>query len=362
MIKVTRPTLLLDEKKCRANIRRMAEKARTTGVQLRPHFKTHQSAAVGEWFRSEGVDTCTVSSVKMAAYFADAGWKDITLAFPLNALEADEINRIASSCRFNVTAVGTEEINLLLPKLQHPVGCFIEIDSGYRRTGIRPDQKELLDRTVAAMEGSLLSFKGILTHAGNSYACRNAVDLLQLHKSTAKLMKDVGDRYRKRFPHLVVSIGDTPTCSVANDFEGIQEIRPGNFVFYDWMQVNIGSCRAGDVAIAMACPVVAVYPERSEIVVHGGAVHFSKDQIRNADGSSNFGQGVEWTDSGWGNPNKLYLKGMSQEHGILQADNEAIQKIKPGDVVGILPIHSCLTADVMGTYTTLDGKVLAMGR
>ncbi len=94
-LKINRPTLLVDEALCRRNIARMAEKARIAGVRFRPHFKTHQSAAIGEWFREAGVTAITVSSVSMARYFSGAGWSDITIAFPVNLREMEEINRLA---------------------------------------------------------------------------------------------------------------------------------------------------------------------------------------------------------------------------------------------------------------------------
>ena len=37
---------------------------------------------------------------------------------------------------------------------------------------------------------------------------------------------------------------------------------------------------------------------------------------------------------------------------------EAFTKIKVGDFIGILPIHSCLTADAMKGYLTLEGLPL----
>ncbi|MBY0433245.1 MAG: hypothetical protein K2U26_03955 [Cyclobacteriaceae bacterium] len=88
-MKITRPTLLLDEQKCRANIKRIVDKAKRARVKLRPHFKTHQSHEVGSWFREEGVSACTVSSIEMAAYFAKDYWHDITVAFPVNVLEVE---------------------------------------------------------------------------------------------------------------------------------------------------------------------------------------------------------------------------------------------------------------------------------
>ncbi|MFH1118863.1 MAG: hypothetical protein V1775_03515, partial [Bacteroidota bacterium] len=88
------PELIIDERICRTNIHNMAEKARANGLIFRPHFKTHQSVMVGRWFREEGVTAITVASVKMARFFAKAGWKDITIAFPLNIREIEEIGLI----------------------------------------------------------------------------------------------------------------------------------------------------------------------------------------------------------------------------------------------------------------------------
>ena len=129
-MEIVRPTLLLDEIKCKANIRRMTDKAKRSGVEFRPHFKTHQSHTVGRWFREAGVTKCTVSSIRMASYFAADGWNDITVAFPLNFLEANEINRLAGTIRLNLCIVSASALKGLLKNLKHPVKCFIEADCG----------------------------------------------------------------------------------------------------------------------------------------------------------------------------------------------------------------------------------------
>lgn len=359
---ITRPTLLLDEQRCRANIRRMTEKATRNNVAFRPHFKTHQSHEVGRWFRDVGVTACTVSSVRMASYFAADGWQDITIAFPLNFREADEINRLASSARLNVLAVDAGALDELRQRLKAPVGVFIEIDCGYHRTGVDPADTEALNAILSVIESSpLLSFSGILTHAGHSYACRSGIEILSVHQQSTLVMKKVAARLRQRFPDLVVSVGDTPTCSAANDFSGIQEIRPGNFVFYDIMQRGIGSCTDEHIAIALACPVVAVYPSRNEIVVHGGGVHLSKDFLKQEDGSQQFGKVVRLTENGWSlPPTGMNVKSLSQEHGVIRASAEDCSSIKPGDLLGILPVHSCMTADAMTEFYTLSGKKITM--
>lgn len=363
MMDISRPTLLLDEAICKSNILTIAKRASTAGVVLRPHFKTHQSHEIGRWFREAGVTSCTVSSVQMAEYFAMDGWSDITVAFPVNYLEADVIDRLAAQCRMNILAVAPEAILALDGRISHPIHCFIEIDTGYGRTGVKPEDDPSIELILQAITNSKhLSFAGFLTHAGQSYAARNAKTILEVHEATRKSMVALGNRYRKRYPHLVLSVGDTPTCSLAEDFSGIQEIRPGNLVFYDIQQTYIGACRQKHIAIAMACPVVAVYRDRQEVIVHGGSVHFSKDVARTLEGITHFGEVVRLTESGWellAQP--IFVKSLSQEHGIVSWPREQTWQPVPGDVIGVLPVHACLTADAMGTYLTTSGhKIPAM--
>ena len=99
---IVKPALIVDEQRARENIRRIAERAASSGVRYRPHFKTHQSTQVGRWFRDYGVNCITVSSLSMAAYFADDGWDDITVAFPVNVRESRLIGELAGRVRLNL--------------------------------------------------------------------------------------------------------------------------------------------------------------------------------------------------------------------------------------------------------------------
>lgn len=354
---IIEPRLLLHKEKCLRNIRRMVEKAKINKVQLRPHFKTHQSKEIAEWFRSENVKCATVSSIKMATYFAEAGWDDITVAFPINVLEYERINRLAKRIQLNLIAVGTEGIKALLTVLKYPVNIFIKIDVGYGRTGVLPYHIKEIDSILALIASSdLLYFSGFLSHAGHSYNCRSQEEIIQLHFETIQTISLVADIYRLRYPELLISVGDTPTCSVADDFSMVDEIRPGNFVFYDLTQANIGSNAKSDIAIALACPLVAKHPDRNEVVLYGGGVHFSKDALVLNNGLKIYGELVWLTENDWSEPVEgCYIKSISQEHGILKLTEAVFNQVKVGDVLAILPVHSCMTANLMNGYTILQG-------
>jgi len=144
-----------------------------------------------------------------------------------------------------------------------------------------------------------------------------------------------------------------------DDFTGIDEIRPGNFVFYDLMQEKLGSCSADKIAVALACPVVAKNSDRLEIVIYGGAIHLSKEYILDNKGNKLFGKIVLFNDHGWSKPVPgTALFSLSQEHGIIRTSKEIFHKINLSDVIGILPVHSCLTADAMGEYLTLQDELI----
>ncbi len=356
---LTEPTLLLDKKKCLKNIQAIVDKAKRSNVTFRPHFKTHQSHEVGRWFHEKGVTKITVSSLKMAEYFADDGWDDITVAFPVNVHEKERINRLAEKITLNLLVVSAETVDQLGKEIHYPINLFIEMDTGSHRTGVAPENYSLLDAILDRINAySHLSFKGFLTHDGHSYKIRNDKNAIRnIYQNTITIAKKLKQKYSTHYPGLLFSLGDTPTCSVIETFTEIDEIRPGNFVFYDFTQVVIGSCTVDQIAVAMACPVVAMYPERNEIVVHGGAVHFSKDYLELSDGAISFGQVVRLSNSGWSAEDTgMYIKSVSQEHGIIHADISNTEKIKVGDWLGVLPVHSCLTADAMRSYLTIEGE------
>ena len=341
---ITKPTLLVDKKKCQANIERMASKAKRHNLEFRPHFKTHQSIEIGEWFRDAGLNKITVSSVDMAMFFAKAGWKDITIAFPVNILEIEKINDLAESITLNLLVESSESILFLQEELIAPVNLFIKLDLGTHRTGIDPTNIDLLQSLKAEIDEALnLEFAGFLSHAGHSYRCRGKEEILEVHEDCmAQLAK-----LKEKFPDVFISYGDSPTCSHAEDFGPVDEIRAGNFAFYDCMQELIGSCTHQQIAVAMACPVVAKHPERNEVVIYGGGVHFSKEQMK-IDDQVVYGQVVESEENCWNEPiDGAKLVRISQEHGIIQAPTEWIKNVEIGDIVKVLPVHSCMTMDLM---------------
>lgn len=360
MKKITAPTLLLDEDLCKSNIKKMADKAKYNNLKFKPHMKTHQSATIGRWLKEAGVEAITVSSITMARYFAENGWNNITIAFPCNIRQIQQINELAKSVTLTLLVNTVKTATLLNEHLTTFVNAYIEIDTGSNRTGIPSANTDEIKKLISVLQSTVnIRWKGFYSHPGHSYQCRSDRQILRVHKSVVNQFDKLKNKIEFDFGPIDICVGDTPCCSVADDFGPINAISPGNFVFYDLMQWQIGSCNVGDIAIAVQCPVVDKYPKRREIAIHGGAIHFSKERLEQ-DGNKIFGFNTKKAKTGrWQITDKQsYLSKLSQEHGIVQCSKATFDAFVIGDLITILPVHSCLTANLMGEYQLTDGTAI----
>ncbi len=348
------PNFLLYKEKCLRNIESMYLRAEQHGLSLRPHCKTHQSAEISHWFRDFGVSAITVSSFRMAHYFALADWKDILVAFPFHPGEMDNLQKLSETLKPSIL-LDTPAAIPFLNHLKHPVDFFIDIDTGYGRTGVRAENPELIEQILTKARGnSQLRFKGFYCHAGHSYEAPDTKRRAKVHQKALKDLQKLKEQFSEFGPRVLY--GDTPNCSTQKDFRGIDEITPGNFVFYDLIQHFLGACTLEEIAVALECPVAGKYNHRMQIMVHGGAAHFSKESL-DSKGSSLYGKMVQRSGKAWIFPEQgAWLTSLSQEHGVLDAADELFHHLNIGDKLLFLPVHSCLTANLAQEYRTLDGQ------
>lgn len=345
---VSRPTLILDESRCKRNIRRMVKKAEKNQCQFRPHFKTHQSRTVGKWFKDEGIQGITVSSPDMALYFAEDGWDDITIAFPFYPTQLNKLKKLEKLCSLRLFIDSEEDLNLLKDHLNNPFMAVIEIDGGFGRSGIHFQNTDLINDLIKLSNRlDLSTFHGFYIHDGRTYQVKGKHEVERAISPSLDALKGL----KKKFPDSKISLGDTPSASLLDDISDLDEITPGNMVFYDWMQVNIGSCTLDEVSMFVALPIAQVDKNRTDAIVHGGAAHLSKDYIL-SNGQKNYGQLVDYASgSNIKAVENSFLSALSQEHGTLNYLPDWIT-----NHVTICPIHSCLTANLFDHYVTTDGN------
>jgi len=360
---IHKPTLLIDEDKARKNLALMNEKIIAQGKQFRPHFKTHQSAEIAEWFREIGIKKITVSSIEMAGYFADHGWDDIFIAFPVNILQIEEIIELSKRIHLSLLFEDITTVGFIDQHIPCQIYGWIKIDTGANRCGLKIGQFEKIAELANELEKSKnITFKGLITHAGHSYRFKTVEEIRSVYDESVKTLLGIQVQlHQLGYSNIEISVGDTPTSRLVNDFGNVDELRPGNFLFYDVQQFQAGVCQLEEIAVTVVCPVVAVHPEQNEVVIYGGAIHLSKDSHTWGEVQHAYGLASIPAQNGWGWDDKKivgYLRSLSQEHGVVVMPDGIPEEIKPGSLICVFPAHSCLTVQAMQKYVNLDGETI----
>jgi D-serine deaminase-like pyridoxal phosphate-dependent protein len=352
------PALLVDETRARANIAAMCAKVKASHTSLRPHFKTHQNVGVGRWFREAGIRQATVSSYAMAVQFADDGWDDLLIAM---LVDPGDLTRLAAlgrrlaerNGRLGLLVDTPEAARAVASAVEWPNSIHMKIDTGYGRSGIDWEDVQRIRETAAAAD-----FTGLVTHAGHSYRTPRD-ELKALHGTTAGRLHAVAVAAGQ---DLLLSVGDTPTCATVDLLVGVDEVRPGNFVFFDVMQLVAGVCGPRQLALAAACPVLAVDEARGRLVLRGGAVHLGKDPAL-VGGAPIYGCLGTLAEGGFDLvlPEAAVTQ-LTQEHAVVEVPRERWDDLaaglRPGDLALVFPSHSCLACHQHGHLRTTDGAYL----
>ena len=345
--KISSPKFVIRTETVKQNIEFMVSKL-PDSCTFRPHFKTHNNKITAKLFKEFGINKITVSSVEMALFFRQLGFRDITIAFPVNPREHRSLNKLGSNTTLGLCFSNIKSAQIISNLRNIKANAWIEIDTGYNRSGIIWNDLNQIEECIQTITKSEnLSFKGFLTHNGETYSLNDQSKILDSSFESVNKMKQLKQHFNKYNP--LISIGDTPGCSLMTDFEGIDEIRPGNFVYYDLMMLEKNVCTLNQIAATLFCPIVDIHPERSEIVIHGGAVHFSKESLK-TDNKIVYGRAIKHIRSETSEINEN-LTSISQEHGIIEIQNSKISNYNIGDLVEIIPVHSCLTANLMKNKT-----------
>ena len=287
------------------------------------------------------------------------GWEDILIAFPVNWRQVEKLWSLAKKIRLGVLVESTASANWLEKNLGASVDVWIEVDEGSGRSGIPWEDFQSVLQVAELFRASQHHFRGLLTHAGRIYGSGTAEEICRVYAQTVQRLNQVRDfMLSQQVGPIEISVGDTPGCSLVTDLGAVDEIRPGNFVFYDAQQLKLGSCQPEDIGVVLACPVVAKYPARSEVVIYGGAIHLSKDTVLEG-GKLVYGLVTAPQGESWGAPvTGAAVVRLSQEHGVIHLPEPTLSQVSVGDVLLVIPAHSCLSVSALGEYQTLDGEII----
>ena len=344
---LTTPAFLVDRNAVAKNCDRMRKKAAASHVIFRPHVKTHKTIEIARMQHGGAIGPVTVSTLAEAELLAEGGWRDITYAFPIAPAKLPRAAELAQRVERLNLLIDSPDALQAIESSGHTFDVFLKVDCGYHRAGVDPRRPESLALAKAMAASKSIRFRGLLTHAGHSYNVTTADEVLaiaaQESAAVTRFWEKIGE------PSLVRSIGSTPTLSVVEEFQGTDEVRPGNYVFYDAFQATLGSCRREDVAVSVLTTVVGAYPERDALILDAGALALSKD-LSPAHIDSGFGYG-QVCDLDL-NPLPMTIEALSQEHGKVKTT----MRVPVGTRLRVLPNHSCLTAAMFDVYHVVERR------
>ena len=356
------PALLIDKTILEKNLFSMQKKANALGVRLRPHIKTHKCLEIAKRQVELGARGITVSTFYEAEQFAAAGYGDITWAFPIPPVYATKVVAFPESISLGVV-VDSKEAKGHLDKVCRTAGrklrVWLKVDCGYHRAGVDPEAEGSLTLARSLADSKVLTFAGILSHSGHAYNARNREEIRPAAEQERDVMVAFAEKLRAHGVKVPsVSIGSTPALSVIEDLKGINEVRPGNYAFYDYTQATIGSCTVADCAVTVLASVISHQPGASHFVTDAGALALSKDRGAT---QVNEGQGLGALFEDYEKKKlalHIELSSLSQEHGKVTASDPSIIKDKYaiGERVRILEHHSCLAAANFDKYSVVDGE------
>lgn len=340
------PAVLIDLDRLEQNVARMAGRARSAGVLLRPHCKTHKLPEVARLQLRAGAAGITLAKVGEAEVFAEHGFDDIFLAYPVvGAAKARRLLALAERIRIAVGADSVEGARTLSDVFA-PAGrrldVMLKIDAGFHRAGVLPQQARGMAQQLAGLPG--LRLRGVFTHAGQGYGCESAEALAGAGRHEGDTMAEVARELRGAgLACEVVSVGSTPTA-LHSMRPGVTETRPGTYVYYDASEVSLGVSSLDDCALTVLATVVSA-PAADRAVVDAGSKTLSNDPLRPKVGGH-----------GWILGRQSRLQRLSEEHGVVGVvPGEAF---KVGERVRIVPNHACVVSNLVDSvYAVRTGRV-----
>jgi D-serine deaminase-like pyridoxal phosphate-dependent protein len=322
------PALLVGIDIMERNLARVADYAREHSLRLRPHTKTHKIPALARQQLDLGAAGITVAKTTEAEVMMDAAPADLLIAYPVvGAAKLERLRAIAGETEVTVV-VDSLEAARMIADAGIRAGILVEVDVGLGRMGVTPEDATALVEEI--IELPHIEWRGVAFYPGHIKDPNDEAGIAALQTAIHDLVNRL---VAMHIPPQIVSGGSTPLLYQSHRFEGMNEIRPGTYIFNDRNTWASGACGREDCAATMMATVVSVQGGR--MMIDGGSKTFSSDKL--STGGEGFGEIVEA-------PGALFHK-MNEEHGYVDI-SKAERSFAVGDRVRVLMNHVCTAVNM----------------
>jgi len=331
------PAVVVDLDVMERNLSRMAEYCRSHSIKLRPHTKTHKIPDLAKRQIESGATGITVAKIGEAEVMLDSGITDILIAYPL--VGRGKATRLAELAECADITVSLDSLEAALAISEHvasrnvKVGILTELDVGFGRCGVA-NEKELVTLAQKISELPGLEFRGWMFFPGQFVV--GPTERAALLGEVNELLERTQEAFELAgLPLATVSGGSTPTAYDIHQFRGVNEVRPGMYIFNDRNMKGIGVANVEDCALSVIVTVVS-NSVAGRAIVDGGSKTFSSDRYLAGDGR---GFGIVKEDA------EAELETLSEEHGHLNITHST-HRYRVGERLTVIPNHACSTVNM----------------
>ena len=342
------PCLVVDLDRLERNIAGWQSAVAAAGKRFRPHMKTHKTVEIARMQRDAGATGVTVAKVSEAELYADAGFDDLVVAYPVaGQAKWARVAALAGRARVAVNVenpTAARGLSAAAAAAGTTVGVWLDVDSGLGRCGVpidRPDEVIALGRLVRELPG--LRLDGLTTYRGLGFPGADAVDPPRVGRDEGELLAELATA----LDVAEIAAGSTPTGRGVAEVDAVTEVRAGTYVFNDLMQLRWGS--AGEPALALSILATVVSTNREgRLTVDAGSKTFSGDAVLSDDHGRVVARSVE---------GDVVLDGLTEEHGV----GRRSRRVVVGDRLRFVPVHVCTCVNLSDElYAVREDRVEAV--
>ena len=343
------PAVVVDLDVMEQNLSRMADYCRAHNLRLRPHTKTHKIPELAHKQIESGASGITVAKLSEAEVMLDAGLNDLLIAYPIvGPAKAQRLAAIAERATVTVSLDSEEAVRGISTAMSERgtrAGILVELDVGFSRCGVANETEALaLAQTIASLPG--LEFQGLMFFPGHFGVApaERAVLRKQVNEFLDRCLETFA---RADMPPATVSGGSTPSRYESDLFHGVNEVRPGTYIFNDRNTVGVSAASLSECALSVVVTVVSTSVS-GHAVIDGGSKTFSSDRYQAGDGR---GFGLIKEDPA------AEIERFSEEHGHIKVSQSG-RRYTVGERLMIIPNHVCSTVNMHDEIYGVRGQVV----
>jgi D-threonine aldolase len=346
LAEIETPALVVDLDAFERNLAKMAAFARSAGVRLRPHAKTHKSPTIALRQIAHGAVGQCVQKVGEAEVLVRGGVRDILVS---NQVVGDRKLRrlaaLAADAKVALCFDAAEQVDAAARVARDfgvELGGLVEIDVGAERCGVEPGRDAAaLARRIA--DAPNLHFRGLQAYHGRAQHMATYQERAQAIASAVDFVRETLDALAAdNLSCETVTGAGTGTFRFEAASGVYNELQCGSYAFMDTDYARIGGVDGGRYAefehSLFVLATVMSTPTSDRAIVDAGLKSYSAEK------------GPPWVHG----REDVEVVAVSDEHGKLRLGPQA-ERLRLGDRVWLIPGHCDPTINLHDWYVGVRG-------